>query len=125
MERKKIRKINLPMRVEPGLIPRLNRVSAKTNSSVSSTISAALDALEKERSEAVTVGEKLEFLEKNLLALVELMEIFDRKIDRHFVESGACEKERLGAMYRLLEARLTEHDAAEKERFKYLTPHIS
>ena len=112
----------LPERVEVDVIERLKRVSNTRNLSMSEVISLALDGLEGEREVAQTITDRIEFLEENLAALVDQMIVFDKKIDRHFSEAGAGEKERLGALYRLLESRLKEHDMAEKERFENLTP---
>jgi len=87
-------------------------------------ISLALDELEGEREVAQTITDRIEFLEKNLVALVELMEIFDKKMDRLIIESGASEKERLKALYLLFKANMNDHDKAEQERFAHLAPHI-
>ncbi len=124
-------KKHLPIRLDPALINRLKRLSMAVNAPIDDTIAIALDALERNRNitkvasdgeenVALTVGERLEFLEKNLGALVDLIALSNDNIDRRFNEAGALEKERLGALYRLLEDRLKDHDAAEKERFRNL-----
>ena len=112
----------LPTRLEIDVIARLKRTANIRKISVNDTISLALDGLEGEREVAQTITDRIEFLEENLAALVELMEDFYKRMDRHFSEAGAGEKERLGALYRLLESRLKEHDMAEKERFEHLKP---
>jgi len=129
--REKLVKKHLPIRLEPTLINRLKRLSKSVNAPIDHTISIALDALERnlniaeiasdaEANVPLTVGERLEFLENNLAALVDLMAASNDNIYRRFNEAGALEKERLGALYRLLEDRLRDHDAAEKERFREL-----
>ena len=117
----------LPARLEPDLITRLNRVSTTRKISVNDVISLALDGLEGEREVAQTITDRIEFMEKNLAALAELVEVFTQNMGRHFNEVGQCfseagavEKERLGALYRLLEGRLKDHDEAERERFRNL-----
>jgi predicted CopG family antitoxin len=95
-------KVKLDTRLEMEVFRRLQTIRSQQKISISDVIANALNAQEREQNVAETVGERLDFLERNLLALVELMEVFDRKIDRHFIESGASEKERLGALYRLL-----------------------
>ena len=114
----------LPERVEIDVITRLKRVSNARKISLSEVISLALDGLEGEREVAQTITDRIEFLEKNLAALVELMEIFDKKMEHLFIESGASEKERLKALYLLFKANMNDHDQAEKERFENLTPRV-
>jgi hypothetical protein len=112
----------LPARLDMELIARLNRVSNTRKISVNDVISLALDGLEGEREVAQTITDRIEFLEKNLAALVELMEIFDKKMEHLFIESGASEKERLKALYLLFKANMNDHDKAEQERFAGLKP---
>ena len=117
----------LPARLEMDLITRLNRVANTRKISVNDVISLALDGLEGEREVAQTITDRIEFIEKNLAALADLIEVFNKnmgqlfsEVGRCFNEAGALEKERLGALYRLLENRLKDHDEAESERFRIL-----
>ena len=114
----------LPERVEFDVITRLKRVSNTRKISLSDVISLALDGLEGEREVAQTITDRIEFLEKNLAALVEVMDVFDKKMDRLFIESGASEKERLKALYLLFKANIKDHDNAEQERFTNLTSRV-
>ena len=111
------RKAMLPARLDPDQIARLNAVSKANSLSIDDTIALALDALEREQCVAETVTERLELLEKNLAALVDLIAEYSGKIDRQFGEAGINEKERLKSLFRLLEAKLCEHDEAEAARF--------
>ena len=112
----------LPTRLEIDVITRLNRTANSRKISVNDAISLALDGLEGEREVAQTITDRIEFLEKNLGSLIELLKNFDKKMDLHFTKAGASEQERLGALYRLLELRLKEHDTAERERFQQMVP---
>jgi hypothetical protein len=107
-------KMKLCARLEMEIIRRLQSASSRKKMSVSDVIAVALDAWEREQDVAEKVGERLEFLEKNLLALVELNEKSDDKIDRHFSEALAEEKEMLKSLYILIEARLREYIAGGK-----------
>jgi hypothetical protein len=108
MKRKATRKVMLPARVEPGLIPRLNSVSAAINASISDTISFALDALERERKAGETLPERVGSVERNLLVLVDSMTAFNRKIDQQFSEASFNEKERLKSLLKLLGEKIDE-----------------
>lgn len=110
----------LSTRLEIDVISRLNRVSNTRKISINDVISLALDGLEGERVVAQAITDRIEILEQNLAALVDLVELSNNNLDRLFNEAGALEKERMGALYRLLENRLKDHDAAEKERFRNL-----
>lgn len=110
----------LSTRLEIDVISRLNRVSDTRKISINDVISLALDGLEGERVVAQAITDRIEILEQNLAALVDLVELSNNNTDRLFNEACALEKERLGALYRLLENRLKDHDAAEKERFRNL-----
>ena len=112
----------LPNRLEIEVMARLKRISCTRKISVNDVISLALDGLEGEREVAQTITDRIDFLEKNLAALVELMEVFDKKVDRLFIESGVSEKERLKALYLLFKANISDHDKAEQERFAGLKP---
>jgi ABC-type transporter Mla subunit MlaD len=83
---------HLPIRLEPTLINRLKRLSKAVNAPINDTISIALDALERNRSMteavingvenvALTVADRVEFLEKNLAALVNLIASQNEKMD--------------------------------------------
>jgi hypothetical protein len=124
-------KKHLGIRMEPTLIYRLKRMARLVNAPIDDTISIALDALECKRKEmelvssaeedlVLTVGRRLKSMEENLLAMVELIETFDGKIDRNF----SVERERLKALYLLIKANISDHDKAEKERFEKLVPRI-
>jgi hypothetical protein len=110
----------LPERVEIDVIARLKRVSDTRKISLSEVISLALDSLEGTREVAQTITDRIEFLERNLAALVDLMEVFDAKIDQHF----SNETKRLKTMYLLIKANMNDHDQSEKERFENLTPRV-
>ena len=110
----------LPNRLDLDVVARLKRISSIRKISVNDVISLALEGLEGEREVAQTITDRIEFLEKNLAALVDLMEVFDAKIDRHF----GNETERMKTMYLLIKANLNDHDQAEKERFENLTPRV-
>jgi hypothetical protein len=114
-------KKHLPIRIEPALIARLDAVSKAIKNPVNDVISLALDALEREQNVAQTVTERLEYLENNLASLVELMTVFNEKID----QAGVSEKEHIKQLYRLLEIKMDEHDEAEIGRFKELAPRTS
>lgn len=113
-------KMKMCARLEIEIIKRLQLAGSRKKISVSDVIAGALDAWEREQDIAEQVGARLECLEKNLLALVDLMEVFDAKIDRHF----GNETERMKTMYLLMKANLNDHDQAEKERFENLTTRV-
>ena len=117
----------LPVRLDTDLIARLKRASLSRKIPVNDVISLALDGLEGERVVAQNITDLIANLEDNLAALVDLMELSLKNMGQHFSEVGQCfneagalEKERMGALYRLLESRIKDHDAAELERFRSL-----
>jgi hypothetical protein len=115
-----MKKIMLPTRLEFDVITRLNRAAHSRKIPINDVISLALDGLEAEREVAQTITDRIDFLENNLGALVELMEVFGDKLDRHF----SNETERLKTMYLLIKANMSDHDKAEKERFEQLAPRV-
>jgi hypothetical protein len=121
--------------LEPTLINRLKRLSKAVNAPINDTISIALDALGRNRSiteavitgaenVALTVADRVEFLEKNLAALVNLIAVQNEKMDDISPKPPRSKKERLKAFYLLLETKLSVHDAAERERFENLIPRV-
>lgn len=116
------RKVMLTSRLEPELVARLNDLSTASKATVADTISLALDALEREQKAADTVAERIEKLEANVAALVDLMATFNGKVDHEFLQASTNERERLKSLLTLIEKRITEHDEAEKARFEKIAP---
>jgi hypothetical protein len=104
----------LPNRLEIDVMNRLKRASRIRKISVNDVISLALDGLEGEREVAQTITDRIEFMEKNLDALVGLIGDLIEKSDRHFSEADINGKEHLRSLYILLESKLREYFAGGK-----------
>jgi len=107
-------KVRLDSRLAIEVIRRLQSVSSRKKISVSDVVADALDAWEREQNVAEKVGERLEYLEKNLLALVELNGKFEEKLERHFSQAEADLKLKLRSLYILLEGKIEEFSQGGK-----------
>ena len=110
-------KKTLAARLDPDLTSRLKEASRSNNATIDRTISLALDALEREQKAGNSVAVRVDFLEKNLSAMLDLVTAFGEKIDEKFSQANVNEGERLKALYRLINTKMCEHDEAEEARF--------
>lgn len=106
----------LTSRLEPELIARLNATSAANKTTVSDTISFALDALEREQNATETIAEWSEKLNANIIALVETMKAFTGQMNLNFEMAKEMERVRLQAIVDLIK----ENEKAAQERFERL-----
>ena len=114
-------KVVLPVRLDPSLIARLRELSTAIHLPVDEVICVALDALEREQGEVGIVTERVAGLEKNLLGLVDLMGVFNEKMD----QAGVVEKDRLRAVYQGLEGKMNEHGRKILEQGETFNSHVS
>jgi rubrerythrin len=110
------KKMMLTSRLEPELIARLNATSAANKTTVSDTISFALDALEREQNATETIAEWSEKLNANIIALVETMKAFTGQMNLNFEMAKEMERVRLQAIVDLIK----ENEKAAQERFERL-----
>jgi len=113
-----MRKKTLCARLDPDLIVRLQALSKFNDATINHTISLALDALEREQKAENPVTVRVGFLEKNLSAILDLVNAFSEKLDQKFGEAGTNERERIKSLYKLLDIKISEHDEAEEGRFQ-------
>ena len=116
MTRKRVFMTRRPLsnRLESDVIARLKRVSTTRKIPVNDVISLALDGLEGEREVAQTITDRIEFIENNLTALVDLIKDLIDKNDRHFIQALEDLKKGLKSLYILLEDKIDRHFSGGK-----------
>lgn len=110
-------KKTLSARLDPDLICRLKEVSKANGTTIDRTISLALDAFEREQKAGHAISQRVDFLEKSLSAVLDLVVTFSEKMDEKFSEASTLERERLKSLYKLVEIKMSEHDEAEEVRY--------
>lgn len=115
-------KVMLTARLERELVERINHIARQKDVSVNDLIGHAIDLVEREEREADSLLDRVVVLEKNMLALYDLIAVFGERMDGKFSEASINEKERLEYLYRIVEQKIVEHDKAELARFEKTFP---
>jgi Ribbon-helix-helix protein, copG family. len=116
-------KVMLTARLERELVEKINRIARQKDVSVNDLIDQAIGLVERQHREADSLVDRVFVLEKNMLALYDLIAVFGERMDGKFSEASINEKERLEYLYALVEKRIVEHDKAEVGRFEKTFPH--
>ena len=85
-------KVRLDSRLEIEVIKRLQSASSQKKMPVSDVVTAAQTPGMNKQNMAEKIDERLECLERNLLALVEQVELLDKKWTRRFLQALEDEK---------------------------------
>ncbi len=116
-------KVMLTARLERELVEKINRMARQKDVSVNDLIDHAIGLAERQHREADSLVDRVFVLEKNMLALYDLIAVFGERMDGKFSEASINEKERLEYLYALVEKKIVEHDKAEVGRFQKTFPH--
>ena len=116
-------KVMLTARLERELVEKINRMARQKDVSVNDLIDHAIGLVERQHREADSLVDRVFVLEKNMLALYDLIAVFGERMDGKFSEASINEKERLEYLYALVEKKIVEHDKAEVGRFQKTFPH--
>ncbi|MBJ6749560.1 hypothetical protein [Geomonas anaerohicana] len=115
-------KVMLTARLERELVEKINRIARQKDVSVNDLIDHAIGLVEMQNREADSLLDRVAVLEKNMLALYDLIAVFGERMDGKFSEASINEKERLEYLYAMVEKKIVEHDKAEVGRFQNTFP---